>query len=182
MPNGKIPTIVVTGTGPKDKRELSMVSLDRENEEAAVELAKRLAEQTGRTVTVRNANGQLVGTFGGLQPHEKARAWRRRAGRSCQRKGRPALELERTATGRRAASLKPHRAARLVKARCRLAFLSAGRDGRPGVLGRFRRVFAPLIGGLSDEKNLPVGLSVRSPETTRRPATYRWVSHEPEAI
>jgi hypothetical protein len=74
MPNGKIPTIVVTGTGPKDKRELSMVSLDRENEEAAVELAKRLAEQTGRTVTVRNANGQLVGTFGGLQPHEKARA------------------------------------------------------------------------------------------------------------
>jgi hypothetical protein len=24
MPNGKIPTIVVTGTGPKDERELSM--------------------------------------------------------------------------------------------------------------------------------------------------------------
>jgi hypothetical protein len=31
MPNGKIPSIVVTGAGPKDERELSMISLDREN-------------------------------------------------------------------------------------------------------------------------------------------------------
>jgi hypothetical protein len=43
---------------------------------------------------------------------------------------RPALELERTAAGRRAASLKPHRAAQLIKARCRLAFLSGRRPER----------------------------------------------------
>jgi hypothetical protein len=50
---------------PRDAREFSMVSLDLKNEEAAVELAKRLAEQTGCTVTVRDADGELVGTFGG---------------------------------------------------------------------------------------------------------------------
>jgi hypothetical protein len=45
--------------------KLSMVSLDCKNEEAAVELAKRLAEQTGCIVTVRDADGELVGTFEG---------------------------------------------------------------------------------------------------------------------
>jgi hypothetical protein len=65
MPITKTPAIAVRGTGPRDAREFSMVSLDLKNEEAAVELAKRLAEQTGCTVTVRDADGELVGTFGG---------------------------------------------------------------------------------------------------------------------
>jgi hypothetical protein len=73
---------------------------------------------------------------------------RRRAGCSCRREGRAALELERTATGRRAASLKPPSRGPISQASCRLAFLSARGDRRPGAPGRFGRVLATLIGGL----------------------------------
>ena len=46
-----------------------MIALDFKDEEAAVGLARRLAEQTGRTVTVRNADGELLGTFRGAAPN-----------------------------------------------------------------------------------------------------------------
>jgi hypothetical protein len=65
----RAPNIVVTGTGAKDMREFSMIALDLKDEEAAVGLARRLAEQTGRTVTVRNADGELLGTFRGAAPN-----------------------------------------------------------------------------------------------------------------
>ena len=55
----KAPNIVVTGTGEKDAREFSMVALDCKGSERVVGLAKRLAENTGRTVTLRDADGNF---------------------------------------------------------------------------------------------------------------------------
>ena len=39
---------------------LSMIALDLDNAEEALALARRLAEQTGRTVTVRDADGEVL--------------------------------------------------------------------------------------------------------------------------
>jgi hypothetical protein len=40
---------------------LSMITLDLDNAEQALALARRLAERTGRTVTVRDADGEVLG-------------------------------------------------------------------------------------------------------------------------
>ena len=40
-----------------------MIALDLDDEEKALALAKRLAEQTGPTVTVRESDQELLGTF-----------------------------------------------------------------------------------------------------------------------
>ena len=53
------PKLVVIGSGAK----LSMVSFDLADPEEALAMARRMAEQTGRTVTVRDANGEVVGTI-----------------------------------------------------------------------------------------------------------------------
>ncbi len=51
------PKLVVMGAGAT---RLSMIMLDLEDAERAVALARRLAEQTGRTVTVRDADGYIL--------------------------------------------------------------------------------------------------------------------------
>jgi hypothetical protein len=57
--------IVSAKNGEKTPRKYSMIALDLHDEEEALALAKRLAEQTGRTVTVRDADQDLLGTFKG---------------------------------------------------------------------------------------------------------------------
>ena len=52
-------TFVFVGSGAK----LSLVTLDLAYAEEALTLAKRMAEHTGRTVTVRDADGELLETF-----------------------------------------------------------------------------------------------------------------------
>jgi hypothetical protein len=46
-------------------RELPMIALELVDAEAALSLAKRMAQQTGRTVTVRDADGKVLETFQG---------------------------------------------------------------------------------------------------------------------
>ena len=53
------PKIVLVGSGAK----ISMVALDLADAEEALALARRMAEQTGRTVTVRDADGEVLGTI-----------------------------------------------------------------------------------------------------------------------
>ena len=43
--------------------QFPLIALDLADTKAALELAQRLAEQTGRIVTVRDAAGEIVGTF-----------------------------------------------------------------------------------------------------------------------
>ena len=45
------------------ERGYSMISLDFVDVEAALDFAKRLAERTGHTVVVQNANHEHLGTF-----------------------------------------------------------------------------------------------------------------------
>jgi hypothetical protein len=52
------PKVVMGAGGP----ELSMIALDLDNAEEAIALAKLLAKQTGRTVTVRDADGNILET------------------------------------------------------------------------------------------------------------------------
>ncbi|OSI76524.1 hypothetical protein BST63_01820 [Bradyrhizobium canariense] len=54
--------IAVIGAGAT---KLSVVALDLENAEEACAVGKRMAETTGRTVTVRNAEGEVLGIFPG---------------------------------------------------------------------------------------------------------------------
>lgn len=46
-------------------RECAMASLDLVAAKAALDLAKRLAERTGRTVVVRDGDQEHLGTFDG---------------------------------------------------------------------------------------------------------------------
>jgi DNA-binding LacI/PurR family transcriptional regulator len=54
------PKVVVIGAGAKQR---SMIAVDLDDTKEAFALAKRLAEQTGRTITVRDADGQILDTF-----------------------------------------------------------------------------------------------------------------------
>jgi hypothetical protein len=45
--------------------QLSMISLDLSSVSEALELAKKLAIKTGRTITVRNADGEILGILRG---------------------------------------------------------------------------------------------------------------------
>ncbi|MCK1337421.1 hypothetical protein IVB38_15630 [Bradyrhizobium sp. 38] len=56
--------IAVIGAGAT---KLSVFALDLENAEEACAVAKRLAEMTGRTVTVRDADGEVLGIFPGAK-------------------------------------------------------------------------------------------------------------------
>jgi hypothetical protein len=59
------PKIVLAKNVEKNSRKYSMIALDLDDEEKALALAKRLAEQTGPTVTVRESDQELLGTFRG---------------------------------------------------------------------------------------------------------------------
>jgi hypothetical protein len=48
----------------QDALEYPVISLDLADAKAAFDLAKRLAERSGRTVVVRDANQKTLGTFG----------------------------------------------------------------------------------------------------------------------
>jgi hypothetical protein len=63
MTNRKTPKIVISRNGVINMGELSMIALDLADAEAAFAVAKRIAEQTGRTVTVRDADGKVLDTF-----------------------------------------------------------------------------------------------------------------------
>jgi hypothetical protein len=45
---------------------LSMIALDLDHASQALELAKRFSENTGRAVTVRDADGEILGIFRGV--------------------------------------------------------------------------------------------------------------------
>ena len=55
---GKNNNIVITGAGVGS---LSMMVVDLADEAEALALAKRIADQTGRTVSVRDARGVMLG-------------------------------------------------------------------------------------------------------------------------
>ncbi len=57
------PEIVITGLGPEDAREYTLVALDSANHEKVFALAKRIADRTGRTVRVQDSDAGLFGTF-----------------------------------------------------------------------------------------------------------------------
>ena len=54
------PKIVIVGSSGA---KLSMVALDFADAEEAMVLARRMAEHTGRTVTVRDADGEIRDTI-----------------------------------------------------------------------------------------------------------------------
>lgn len=56
--------IAVIGAGAT---KLSVVALDLGNAEEACDVAKRMADATGRTVTVRDAEGEVLGIFPGAK-------------------------------------------------------------------------------------------------------------------
>jgi hypothetical protein len=60
------PKVVVIGAGAK---QLSMIAVDLNDTKEASALAKRLAEQTGRTITVRDADGQILDRFPAITRH-----------------------------------------------------------------------------------------------------------------
>jgi hypothetical protein len=45
--------------------QLSTIALDLDDASEALELARKFADETGRTVTVRNEDGETVGIFRG---------------------------------------------------------------------------------------------------------------------
>jgi tRNA1(Val) A37 N6-methylase TrmN6 len=59
---GKSNNIIVTGIGVG---ALSMMVADLADEAEALELAKRIADQTGRTVSVRDFRGAVLGKIPG---------------------------------------------------------------------------------------------------------------------
>jgi hypothetical protein len=65
MTKSKNPKIVTSRACANDMRELPMVALELVDAEAALALARWMAEQTGRTVTVHDADGELLETFQG---------------------------------------------------------------------------------------------------------------------
>jgi hypothetical protein len=46
--------------------QLSIIALDLNNASEALELAKKIADETGRAVTVRNDDGEVLGVFRGV--------------------------------------------------------------------------------------------------------------------
>ena len=54
------PKVVVIGAGAN---QLSRIAVELDDTKEALALAKRLAEQTGRTITVRDADGEILDTF-----------------------------------------------------------------------------------------------------------------------
>jgi hypothetical protein len=58
----KVPKFVGVQAGATP---VSTVALDLESSSQALELARRFSERTGRTITVRDADGEILGTFGG---------------------------------------------------------------------------------------------------------------------
>jgi hypothetical protein len=60
------PKVVVVGAGAK---QLSMIAVDLDDTKEALALAKRLAEQTGQTITVRDADGQILDRFPAITRH-----------------------------------------------------------------------------------------------------------------
>jgi DNA-binding LacI/PurR family transcriptional regulator len=60
------PKVVVIGAGAK---QLSMIAVDLDDTKEAFALAKRLAEQTRRTITVRDADGDILDTFPAITRH-----------------------------------------------------------------------------------------------------------------
>lgn len=44
------------------QKECSLISLDLANNQAAIDLAEKIAVETGRTVTVRNEDGVVITT------------------------------------------------------------------------------------------------------------------------
>jgi hypothetical protein len=65
MIESKNPRIVKSRACAKDMRERPMIALELVDAEAALAVAKRMAEQTGCTVTVHDADGELLETFQG---------------------------------------------------------------------------------------------------------------------
>lgn len=59
-------SMILTGTGISPR---SFVVLEIANEEKAFEVARRIAESTGREVIVRDANWVEVGTIPGGKKH-----------------------------------------------------------------------------------------------------------------
>jgi hypothetical protein len=57
--------IIFAGKGTK----LSMIALDLADEEEAMVLARRLAKHTGRTVTVRDASGEILNAIEAVAKH-----------------------------------------------------------------------------------------------------------------
>ena len=53
------PKIIFVGSGTK----LSMITLDLADAEEALTMARRMAEHTGRTVTIRDADGEILDTI-----------------------------------------------------------------------------------------------------------------------
>lgn len=61
-------SIILTGHG-LSRRRRSFIALELADEKRAFEVAKRLAETTGRDVTVRDANWVELTTFPGGKKH-----------------------------------------------------------------------------------------------------------------
>lgn len=53
------PKIIFVGSGTK----LSMITPDLADAEEALTMARRMAEHTGRTVTIRDADGEILDTI-----------------------------------------------------------------------------------------------------------------------
>ena len=60
------PKVVVIGPGAK---QLSRIAVELDDTKEALALAKRLAEKTGQTVTVRDAEGQILYRFPAIIRH-----------------------------------------------------------------------------------------------------------------
>jgi hypothetical protein len=59
------PKIVLVGSGAT----LSMITLDLADAEEAVAMARRMADHTGRTVIVRDADGEILDTIKASAKH-----------------------------------------------------------------------------------------------------------------
>jgi hypothetical protein len=53
--------LVAPGAG----RRYGMIAIDLDNAEQALELARKIAERSGRTVTLSDADGEVLGVFEG---------------------------------------------------------------------------------------------------------------------
>lgn len=53
------PKIVLVGSGAK----VSMIALDLDDPDEALELARRVVDQTGRAVKIRDASGEVIATI-----------------------------------------------------------------------------------------------------------------------
>jgi hypothetical protein len=53
----------MTDSKPGMSEPFSTIAFELADEEAALGLGKQISERTGRTVTVRDADGNILGTF-----------------------------------------------------------------------------------------------------------------------